>query len=845
MQTCTLRVIDQVNIKFEGLDPATRKELVKKLSFMNPKARHMPSFKLGRWDGKVPFATIGGGTYYNLLETAANIVLNAGYEIDIDDQRPVWGIEFDDLDKTYLSDTLWPEGHPLQGQPIVLNDHQVEAINRYLNPNQYGNRHSIQSISTSAGKAQPLTSKILTPNGWKQMGEIEVGNQVISADGSVAKVVGIFPQGKKRMFRVTFADGRTAEACPEHLWKAHKASWHLAAKHSYSDWDIVDTTELARLLTKKTNRNRISVPLYKPDFKAADHELPIEPYILGALIGDGGLRHCVMLSSADSELIRHFNALVGPEYRLVHRAGCDYYLGLADHTSERSKQGQNDHGPWHHYVAELTQMGLMGCYSHEKFVPNLYLNASPRQRLELVRGLMDTDGTVGKNGETNFSTSSPRLAKDMVTLIRSLGGWATIANKQSHYTHNGLKQAGRPSFTVRIRHPRPADLFRLSRKRNATRATHRFALRLPITKIEEIESVEAQCIMIDHPDHLYVTDDYVVTHNTIITACLSKKAEKYGRTLVIVPGKDLVTQTLEDYANVGLDTGIYFSDFKMTDNRHIISTWQSLTRMHKDESENFYKITKDVVAVIVDEAHTITGAELKNMLCGPLAHVPLRWALTGTIPKEPHEFNALLCAIGPKVGEIRADELQEKGILSNCDIDIMQLVDEVSFKAWDQEIDYLTTDKERVQWIAEEIKRINLSGNTLVLVSRVPMGKTLSELIGAPFIYGNVASKKRKEEYKSINTTDNKIIVATFGVASTGINIPRIFNLVLIEPGKSFVRVIQSIGRGLRRAADKDFVQIYDICSTAKFSKRHLTQRKSDYSEAGYPHKVRKITYRK
>jgi superfamily II DNA or RNA helicase len=480
---CTLRVKDQVNIKFEGLDPIVRKELVKKLSFMNPKARHMPAFKLGRWDGKVQFATIGGGTFYNLLAEAATVVINAGYEIDIIDERPDWNIDLPLIDNQYLSEHTWPEGHPKQGESIVLNDHQVVAINNYLSPNDYGNRHSIQSISTSAGK-------------------------------------------------------------------------------------------------------------------------------------------------------------------------------------------------------------------------------------------------------------------------------------------------------------------------------------------------------------------------TIITACLSKAAEKFGRTLVIVPGKDLVTQTLEDYANVGLDTGIYYSDFKMTDNKHIISTWQSLTRMLKDESENFYKITKDVVAIIVDEAHTITGKELKEMLCGPLAHVPLRWALTGTIPKEPHEFNSLLCAIGPKTGEVRADQLQELGILSNCDIDIMQLVDDVSYKSWQDEISYLTSDPVRLRYIASEIEKINENGNTLVLVSSVEMGKKLSEMMDSPFIYGNVASKKRKEEYKSINTTDNKIIVATFGVASTGINIPRIFNLVLIEPGKSFVRVIQSIGRGLRRAADKDHVNIYDICSTAKFSKRHLTVRKGDYSEAGYPHKVRKVTYR-
>lgn len=480
---CTLRIKDQVNIKFEGVDPVTRKALWNKLGFMNPKARHMPQFKLGRWDGKVRFATIGGGTYFNLLDQALPVILGAGYEIDLVDERPDWNFEIGLVDKTFLSDYTWPAGHPLEHQPIILNDHQVESINTYLTPNQVGNRHAIQAISTSAGK-------------------------------------------------------------------------------------------------------------------------------------------------------------------------------------------------------------------------------------------------------------------------------------------------------------------------------------------------------------------------TIITAVLSKVAEKYGRTLVIVPGKDLVTQTLEDYVNVGLDTGIYYQEVKMTDNRHIISTWQSLTQMAKNNRPHFEAITKDLVAIIVDEAHTITGQQLREMLCGDLAHVPLRWALTGTIPKEPHEFNALLCAIGPKMGEIRADTLQEKGILSKCDIDIMQLIDDVTYKTWDEEIDYLTRDKTRIAWIAEEIRKIGLMGNTLVLVTRIPMGESLAEILDAPFICGKVKSKTRKEEYKSINTVDNKIVVATMGVASTGINIPRIFNLVLIEPGKSFVRTIQAVGRGLRKAADKDFVQIYDICSTAKFSKRHLTRRKEFYREAGYPFAVRKIKYR-
>jgi superfamily II DNA or RNA helicase len=137
-----------------------------------------------------------------------------------------------------------------------------------------------------------------------------------------------------------------------------------------------------------------------------------------------------------------------------------------------------------------------------------------------------------------------------------------------------------------------------------------------------------------------------------------------------------------------------------------------------------------------------------------------------------------------------------------------------------------------------------MTGNTLVLIDRVEPGKVLTNAIpGATFVSGNTKSVDRKEQYETVATSNNVVIVATYGVAAVGINIPRIFNLVLIEPGKSFVRVIQSIGRGIRKAEDKDFVNIYDVTSTCKFAKRHLTQRKAFYKEANYEFSITKIDW--
>ena len=161
-----------------------------------------------------------------------------------------------------------------------------------------------------------------------------------------------------------------------------------------------------------------------------------------------------------------------------------------------------------------------------------------------------------------------------------------------------------------------------------------------------------------------------------------------------------------------------------------------------------------------------------------------------------------------------------------------------------EEYKYLVTNKDRMSFISKMVDGIANSGNTLVLVNRIETGKFIVDNVpGAVFISGEVKTKDRKSEYDEVKTADNKIIVATYGVAAVGINIPRIFNLVLVEPGKSFTRVIQSIGRGIRKAEDKDFVQIWDITSTCKYAKRHLTERKKFYKEAKYPFTLEKINW--
>ena len=338
---------------------------------------------------------------------------------------------------------------------------------------------------------------------------------------------------------------------------------------------------------------------------------------------------------------------------------------------------------------------------------------------------------------------------------------------------------------------------------------------------------------------------------TLITAVLSHKCEDYGRTIVIVPNKDLVVQTEKDYKNLGLDVGVLYGDRKEYDKTHTICTWQSLAVLEKKTKagETPFPIDEfldDVVCIMVDEVHKAKADVLRNLLSGPFKNVPVRWGLTGTIPKDEYEAVGCVCSLGPVVGKMSSKELQDMGVLANLDINIFQLQDGMmGFSNYAQELKWLVTDEKRIKHISEIIKGLSVNGNTLVLIDRIATGEALAEINDDwVFVSGTMKQKDRQTEYDEVSELDNKVIVATYGVAAVGINIPRIFNLVLLEPGKSFVRVIQSIGRGIRKAEDKDYLNVVDLTSNLKYSKRHLTKRKAFYREQGFPFQVTKVEYK-
>jgi replicative DNA helicase len=392
----------------------------------------------------------------------------------------------------------------------------------------------------SMGKAQPLDAKTLTESGWKTIGEIKLGDDLASIDGRPSTVIGVFPQGVKQIYKVTFSDGRFAECCGEHLWKVNYRGWSAPK--------ILATEKVAMLLERKRYRKRLWIDMCSGDF-GHEEALPIDPWVLGMLIGEGDFA-AMRFSTASADALSQMAFALGPEFALNRAGKYDYRIAQAagHHRAGRF-------GVWLNPLREeLKRMGLWGRRSESKFIPELYKTARREARLALLRGLLDADGWVERTGSIRFSTSSEQLANDAVELARSLGGWATKNKKQPSYTCKGEHKNGRPSFIVNIAHSEPESLFSLPEKRAMLSAVRRRRKMPTFVSIEPVRQTEARCIAVTHPSQLYITDNYVVTHNTALALNMAQYAAKNGNTVGVfsleMSAEQLVSRLLCSEARV-------------------------------------------------------------------------------------------------------------------------------------------------------------------------------------------------------------------------------------------------------------------------------------------------------
>lgn len=334
---------------------------------------------------------------------------------------------------------------------------------------------------------------------------------------------------------------------------------------------------------------------------------------------------------------------------------------------------------------------------------------------------------------------------------------------------------------------------------------------------------------------------------TYICAALSKVYQGVGfRSIIIVPSVTLINQTVEAYSKVGLDVGSYSGVKKDLEHQHVITTWQALKNHPEIISGGGFQ------ALICDEVHGARGEVLQTLLIKHGGSIPIRIGCTGTLPKDESDKRTVLAGIGNGIiYTIDAATLMDQGLLATIQITQMVMQDTHDpsankFSEYDFEKKALILDTQRNQVLAEFIETTSESGNTLILVSSVKQGKTIAKLIGDDkciFLYGKDKEKDRKMAYDLFETQNNIIVIANVQIAGTGLSIDRVFNLVLVDIGKSFTRVVQAIGRGLRMAADKTHVNLYDIGTNYSFGASHTRQRAKYYADAKYSSVIKKIRY--
>ncbi|MFF7126691.1 helicase-related protein [Streptomyces sp. NPDC008240] len=380
--------------------------------------------------------------------------------------------------------------------------------------------HRLLQGEVGSGKAQPLDSLVLTPSGFRRMGDMQVGDEVVVPAGEIALVDGVFPQGERDVWRIVLSDDSAVECDDEHLWIVGTS----CARHRGQPPKVMTTREIRHDLFNANGSSKWYLPAATPVDLGDDSALPLDPYLFGLLLGDGSFRHNLRISTIDTEIRDAVGASVGPECQLVPVTGsrCDYTIQL----TQRSGGVRNP------VIQILRDLGLWGRTSHGKFIPEEFKNTSIKNRLALLQGLLDAYGTVDANGMSiSLCSASAKLAEDVAWLVRSLGGRARILPKKS-------------AFNVSVALPDDYAPFRLTRKAERVGPRPKYnSFRRGIRAVEYVGRKPVQCISVAHPSHAYVTDHFAVTHNTMVALrAMLAVVDAGGQAAMLAPTEVLAQQ---------------------------------------------------------------------------------------------------------------------------------------------------------------------------------------------------------------------------------------------------------------------------------------------------------------
>jgi len=724
-----------------------------------------------------------------------------------------WALCLGDLKKTRalvkrLGLTLVDRRVDVPWDPKVANalkllmtprDYQNDAIAQWFKAG-----HGILKAAPAFGKAQPLDEVVLTPSGWHAIGSLKVGDSVIGSNGKPCRVTGVFPQGERPVRLVRFSDGASVRADADHLWSVT------------NDWDkrrgrpqrVLTTQQVQDTLREPCGQARWRVPLVEVQGEEAD--LPLDPYVLGVLLGDGCLAEYLAsptFTTVDEEIVQAVSAGLPEGFRCSPIKGDrapSYRISRETGSFDERKSSVKE---------ALKDLGLWGCLSNSKFIPILYMASSVEQRRALLCGIMDTDGwTRG----SQLTTVSERLALDTVHLVRSLGGTARLSQKKTSYVYKGERRTGQVAYNVTVK--LPFTPFTLTRKRAVYERRPRTLPCRRVVEVEDVGTAECVCISVDAPDNLYVTKDYVVTHNTFVMIDLIMALKQ--RTIVLVHTDALaeqfltrfrygsplnadeedteyapVTNCLEVEEKLGIEI---VGRYRGPENLYpvTVATWQSF--ISHGGRKALKEVGKEFGHLLCDEAHVFAAPQAASVVNG--FHAKRRGGATATPKRKDMLDVALFDIVGPITAHGKARQLGVVAYMIQTGIHYKGS----SFQRkseWPHMLNFLCRQADRndliMRWAEQDIKD---GRNLLILSDRVnwcvEQAEYIRDELGVPAaaVTGGMPTAKRNKIINEMGEGRLRVICAT-QVFKLGVDIPVLDTLYATCPMNNAPLLQQMMGR--------------------------------------------------
>lgn len=412
---------------------------------------------------------------------------------------------------------------------------------------------------TSFGKVQPFDSQIVTPNGFKNMGDIKVGDYVIGSNGKPTKVIGVYPHKNWQFYKVTFSDGVSCECGKEHLWAVNSYYQRSGKKYDKSikkkvykpdnSFRVLSLEEIMNKGLFKRGRHNFKIPMCSP-VEFEKRNLSIDSYLMGYLIGDGNFNGATITVGKED---------IDESSKLLSECNFKFNLHERKNRAFSLSYGAN-------LKKELSKYFDLSLTSSGKYIPEDYLYSSLEDRIAILNGLMDSDGTCMKNGCSCFNTKSKQLAEDIKILVLSLGGFAKVREKRAKYfnkKYNEIRDCGTHYEVTITLCDSSIPIFRLKRKQDRVvyrtlRSNERF-----FDRVEKSRICDGQCIKVDAEDELYLTDNFIVTHNTSLTTAMASYAACNGHKVLQIVFEDRIKQIQRKH--IGRITGIEAKDLSKPD----------------------------------------------------------------------------------------------------------------------------------------------------------------------------------------------------------------------------------------------------------------------------------------